>query len=431
MKKNQTNGITSFLSKTHDMVSEHASSHLIHWTDDGNSFVVEDPDRLAREVFPNVFKHTNFASFVRQLNMYGFHKSSPPGQKKSTFAHTYFKRDDIQLCRNIRRKTNMGNSSRSTSRSATTRSGAKRRRDSGYDSEADYVPSDGSSGADSTEAEVPAALQARLYEVQSERDRAAAAARSAVDKEKQLRDYIAKITDLYKAQALELARAHEALSTVSASSQSLVDYISNAGLPDPSLNRLAADAKVALSLSEPARKRRRTATGSSATAVGPLPHHSASATAAGFAVPQMAVSGVSTTSNAGSATGNSPSLSGMEYVSPALRSKALSGTSGSVGGSSSKHSGYAAVPKISLLGSAAGVGSPADLSSAVDKLSTAGPLMTPLAAAKAAAAAAAALDAQDAFLVPTVPDTDMTTAGVGPADFDSANADAWFDSVWQ
>lgn len=50
-------------------------SHLIRWSDDGRSFIVLDEDEFARTLIPELFKHNNYASFVRQLNMYGFHKT--------------------------------------------------------------------------------------------------------------------------------------------------------------------------------------------------------------------------------------------------------------------------------------------------------------------------------------------------------------------
>ncbi|KAK3825469.1 MAG: HSF-type DNA-binding-domain-containing protein, partial [Benniella sp.] len=56
------------------MVNEPTSDNLIKWSEDGQSFVVLNHVRFAKEVLPKFFKHNNFSSFVRQLNMYGFHK---------------------------------------------------------------------------------------------------------------------------------------------------------------------------------------------------------------------------------------------------------------------------------------------------------------------------------------------------------------------
>jgi hypothetical protein len=55
------------------MVDDERVQHLIHWSGPA-SFVVVSPDEFSKEVLPQHFKHNNFASFVRQLNMYGFHK---------------------------------------------------------------------------------------------------------------------------------------------------------------------------------------------------------------------------------------------------------------------------------------------------------------------------------------------------------------------
>lgn len=50
------------------------NTDLIRWADDGKSFVVLNEDEFANKLIPELFKHNNYASFVRQLNMYGFHK---------------------------------------------------------------------------------------------------------------------------------------------------------------------------------------------------------------------------------------------------------------------------------------------------------------------------------------------------------------------
>jgi len=44
------------------------------WSDDGDTFLIKEPEVFAREIIPQFFKHNNFSSFVRQLNFYGFRK---------------------------------------------------------------------------------------------------------------------------------------------------------------------------------------------------------------------------------------------------------------------------------------------------------------------------------------------------------------------
>ena len=47
---------------------------LISWTEGGNSFIIKNQSEFTKSMLPYYYKHSNMASFVRQLNMYGFHK---------------------------------------------------------------------------------------------------------------------------------------------------------------------------------------------------------------------------------------------------------------------------------------------------------------------------------------------------------------------
>ena len=47
---------------------------VVSWGPKGDSFVVKDMNEFTKSVLPRIFKHSNFASFVRQLNKYDFHK---------------------------------------------------------------------------------------------------------------------------------------------------------------------------------------------------------------------------------------------------------------------------------------------------------------------------------------------------------------------
>ncbi|CAF0825869.1 unnamed protein product [Rotaria sordida] len=84
--------ITAFLAKLWALVNDSSCDDLIAWDPSGGSFHVYDQSRFAREILPRYFKHNNFASFIRQLNMYGF-------RKMSTIEHGSLKneRDDIEF----------------------------------------------------------------------------------------------------------------------------------------------------------------------------------------------------------------------------------------------------------------------------------------------------------------------------------------------
>ncbi|KAJ2810160.1 hypothetical protein H4S07_002834, partial [Coemansia furcata] len=103
----------TFVSKLHEMVNDSQYQHLISWNFSGTSFVVCNIMEFSRELLPKHFKHNNFSSFVRQLNMYGFHKvnKSPRGHRTMAenqiweFSHPKFIRDRPDLLDQIKRKT--------------------------------------------------------------------------------------------------------------------------------------------------------------------------------------------------------------------------------------------------------------------------------------------------------------------------------------
>ena len=84
-------------------LDESRNTDLIRWSDDGDSFIVLDEDEFAKTLIPELFKHNNYASFVRQLNMYGFHKkvglsdnsmraSERKNKNPSEYSNPFFKR---------------------------------------------------------------------------------------------------------------------------------------------------------------------------------------------------------------------------------------------------------------------------------------------------------------------------------------------------
>ncbi|KAL6449508.1 CTA8 Heat shock transcription factor [Candida maltosa Xu316] len=64
----------AFVMKIWSMVNDPANHEYIRWNDDGKTFQVFHREDFMKIILPKYFKHNNFASFVRQLNMYGWHK---------------------------------------------------------------------------------------------------------------------------------------------------------------------------------------------------------------------------------------------------------------------------------------------------------------------------------------------------------------------
>jgi len=75
------------------MMLEREEGRHINWCSDGLSFEVPDKDTFVRETLPRYFRHSRFASFQRQLNLYGFKKVSD-GELR--FEHPDFLRDAPQ-----------------------------------------------------------------------------------------------------------------------------------------------------------------------------------------------------------------------------------------------------------------------------------------------------------------------------------------------
>ncbi|KAF9113485.1 hypothetical protein BGX27_001497 [Mortierella sp. AM989] len=106
-----------FIDKLYKMVEDPSIQHLISWAKEGDMFYVYNCIELSSSILPKFFKHNNWQSFVRQLNMYGFHKiyrydreesnmnRRNPETQRWQFYHPDFQRDQPHLRNNIKRKS--------------------------------------------------------------------------------------------------------------------------------------------------------------------------------------------------------------------------------------------------------------------------------------------------------------------------------------
>ncbi|EXJ91892.1 hypothetical protein A1O3_00442 [Capronia epimyces CBS 606.96] len=111
--------IPPFVQKLNSFLEDGRNTELIRWSDDGSSFIVLDEDEFAKTLIPELFKHNNYASFVRQLNMYGFHKkvglsdnsmraSERKNKSPSEYSNPYFRRGHPDLLWLIQKPKNVG-----------------------------------------------------------------------------------------------------------------------------------------------------------------------------------------------------------------------------------------------------------------------------------------------------------------------------------
>ncbi|KAJ7671004.1 HSF-type DNA-binding-domain-containing protein [Mycena rosella] len=100
---------SDFVKKLYKMLEDQTFQNVVSWGPQGDCFVVKDMNEFTKSILPRMFKHSNFASFVRQLNKYDFHKvknsdDNQFGEHSWTFRHPDFHADRRDTLENIKRK---------------------------------------------------------------------------------------------------------------------------------------------------------------------------------------------------------------------------------------------------------------------------------------------------------------------------------------
>lgn len=99
----QERSVPKFLKKIFSILEENQLNEYVSWNEDGTAMIIKKPTDFANKVLPMFFKHNNFSSFIRQLNMYQFKKSKNP-RYDHIYSHRMFQSGKIDLLRNIVRK---------------------------------------------------------------------------------------------------------------------------------------------------------------------------------------------------------------------------------------------------------------------------------------------------------------------------------------
>jgi len=95
--------VSTFIKKTYELLEDQKFVDIVDWNEEGNAIIIKKPLEFSQKVLPTYFKHNNITSFVRQLNMYNFHKRRTH-HYDHVYYHDLFKRGKEQMLREIKRK---------------------------------------------------------------------------------------------------------------------------------------------------------------------------------------------------------------------------------------------------------------------------------------------------------------------------------------
>ena len=93
----------NFLIKLYQILETSEFKEIINWSENGKSFIVKNIHDFAEKILPKYYKHNNYSSFIRQLNIYDFHKTRN-NNNFHIFQHKNFIKGEKKLLRMIKRK---------------------------------------------------------------------------------------------------------------------------------------------------------------------------------------------------------------------------------------------------------------------------------------------------------------------------------------
>lgn len=96
--------VPKFLLQLFDIL-HNESSTIIKWNEEGNAVQIYDQEAVTTQILPKYFNHTNFHSFQRQLNYFGFRKWTKSRTDICTFSHPKFLRNQPHLLHLIKRQS--------------------------------------------------------------------------------------------------------------------------------------------------------------------------------------------------------------------------------------------------------------------------------------------------------------------------------------
>lgn len=71
-RKMRKHSIPNFIQKAWEMLDDQSNRTIVDWCEDGSSFQILEEGLFAEELLPKYFRHSNIASFLRQVTYLSF-----------------------------------------------------------------------------------------------------------------------------------------------------------------------------------------------------------------------------------------------------------------------------------------------------------------------------------------------------------------------
>lgn len=99
---------SNFPAKLHHILSRQDLSDVITWLPHGRSWRLVDRQAFMNQIMPKYFSHSNYASFARQVNGWGFKRMSRKGTDYGSYYHQLFLRGMPHIAKRMRRPLKIG-----------------------------------------------------------------------------------------------------------------------------------------------------------------------------------------------------------------------------------------------------------------------------------------------------------------------------------